>query len=415
MNAAALPIIEALARNGEALNVLFGALNVQDHYGDGASLYAYQASNPVNRLDALGLDLGDDIDDLVADMNGERAAAGAAVAAQMGQIFNTAAFLGQMAFSFMPGADAIKLVYLITQGRAGDIGWKDVLGAGLSLSGPLGKIAGRFGGMLIHYAGRGLAGKMVRSGDDVVRAFGKACNCFVSATLVDTQDGMRPIESICVGDQVLTKPDVDALAPARPGRVTRVFMNLAPVVVWLTLASGDVVGTTPGHEVWTFQDGWTYAGRLEPGDTLQNESGARVDVLDIFVDDTPTVVYNLEVDGTFTYFAQGVWVHNNSCDLARLGRVNNAYGHSFEVAVQELFGLRKYGGPKLTAAGTNFVPDFLGNGIIGDIKGGEYVCQTPQLAAIVSYAKENGLKPVLYATGKVSKWVSEHFEVVVVP
>jgi hypothetical protein len=37
----------------------------------------------------------------------------------------------------------------------------------------------------------------------------------------------------------------------------------------------------------------------------------------VLVDRRPTPVYNLEVDGTFTYFAAGVWVHNNSCRVGR--------------------------------------------------------------------------------------------------
>ncbi len=44
-------------------------------------------------------------------------------------------------------------------------------------------------------------------------------------------------------------------------------------------------------------------------------NGEPVEAVDVLVDLTPTVVYNLEVDGTFTYFAQGVWVHNNSCRI----------------------------------------------------------------------------------------------------
>jgi hypothetical protein len=67
--------------------------------------------------------------------------------------------------------------------------------------------------------------------------------------------------------------------------------------------------------VWTCEDGWTYAGTLEIGDHVVALGGATVEIVGLTLDETPTFVYNLEIDGTFTYFACGVWVHNNSCRL----------------------------------------------------------------------------------------------------
>jgi hypothetical protein len=77
-----------------------------------------------------------------------------------------------------------------------------------------------------------------------------------------------------------------------------------------------------------------------------------------------------------------------------------------------MMGLRKYVGPKLRARGTNFVPDFLENGIIGDIKGELYVTMRDQLRAIARYAEENGLRAVLYVADKASRQVKEAFEVI---
>ena len=73
-NATAMPIVTALAFNAEALDTLLSGLDAASHYGDGMNLYIYLGSNPVNRLDALGLSWGidDDIDDLIADLQGHR-------------------------------------------------------------------------------------------------------------------------------------------------------------------------------------------------------------------------------------------------------------------------------------------------------------------------------------------------------
>jgi hypothetical protein len=73
--------------------------------------------------------------------------------------------------------------------------------------------------------------------------------------------------------------------------------------------------------VWTCEDGWTYAGTLEIGDHVVALGGATVEIVGLTLDETPTFVYNFEVDGTFTYFAHDVWVHNNSCNLEELHHV----------------------------------------------------------------------------------------------
>jgi hypothetical protein len=112
------------------------------------------------------------------------------------------------------------------------------------------------------------------------------------------------------------KPSACKCLPG-PGRVTRVFRDIAPAIVWLTLISGQTMGVTPDHEVWTAQSGWTTAGELTAGDTFAALDGQPVAIVDAVVDRRPRPIYNLEVDGTFTYFAEGVWVHNNSCDVGR--------------------------------------------------------------------------------------------------
>jgi len=102
-------------------------------------------------------------------------------------------------------------------------------------------------------------------------------------------------------------------APPVVGRVTGLFRNLAPVVLWLTLSTGQVIGLTPEHEVWTHQAGWTIAEPVSPGHTLVGLDGQPVTVASVALDRTPRPVYNLEVDGTSTFFAEGVWVHNSAC------------------------------------------------------------------------------------------------------
>ncbi|MBK9121274.1 MAG: hypothetical protein IPM18_16955 [Phycisphaerales bacterium] len=46
--------------------------------------------------------------------------------------------------------------------------------------------------------------------------------------------------------------------------MTQVFESPAPATLWVTFEDGRTLGLTPGHEVWTFEAGWTAAGRLVP-------------------------------------------------------------------------------------------------------------------------------------------------------
>jgi len=82
--------------------------------------------------------------------------------------------------------------------------------------------------------------------------------------------------------------------------------------------------------------------------------------------------------------------------------------------VLDALGIPRYKGPKLSAKGTNFVPDFLHNGEIGDIKDVAEIAKTSQLEAIAGYGAANGLKPVLYvgsSNSRISPWVRKAFDI----
>jgi len=156
------------------------------------------------------------------------------------------------------------------------------------------------------------------------------CNCFVAGTEAQTPEGEVPIESIRVGDLIVTRGERAPFEMPRIGAVTRVFRDIATAILWLTLSSGATLGVTSDHEVWTLQDGWTTAGRLEPGDAFVDASGEHVEVTETCLDPIPAAVYNLEVYGAFTYFAAGVWVHNNSCDINKLHHIFGNRAHRLD-------------------------------------------------------------------------------------
>lgn len=182
----------------------------------------------------------------------------------------------------------------------------------------------------------------------------KACNSFIDGTLVDTPNGPVPIEWLRPGDWVLSKDQDDAGGLTIPRRVTATIQGTASELLWITTDAGTTIGVTPQHEVWvvgqtnaalavtrsstTQADDPPDAGRvadqpaaaravlaghgipaceLQVGDALTRADGTITRVVEIVADDTPTTVFNLEVAGTYTYFAEGVWVHNNACARVR--------------------------------------------------------------------------------------------------
>ncbi|MCO6438073.1 MAG: hypothetical protein J5J06_13350 [Phycisphaerae bacterium] len=81
----------------------------------------------------------------------------------------------------------------------------------------------------------------------------------------------------------------------------------------MTFDTGETLGVTPNHELWTYEDGWIDAAHVQPGDHLDHACGMAVAVVDRVYDPSPTFVYDLTVDGTWTFFAGELWVHNSSC------------------------------------------------------------------------------------------------------
>ncbi|MCO6436773.1 MAG: hypothetical protein J5J06_06775, partial [Phycisphaerae bacterium] len=55
---------------------------------------------------------------------------------------------------------------------------------------------------------------------------------------------------------------------------------------------------------------WIAAAHVQPGDHLDHACGMAVAVVDRVYDPSPTFVYDLTVDGTWTFFAGELWVHN---------------------------------------------------------------------------------------------------------
>jgi hypothetical protein len=85
--------------------------------------------------------------------------------------------------------------------------------------------------------------------------------CFVPGTLIQTIDGEKPIERICVGDRVLTRCGYRSVAAC--GRTAE------SAIVWeVGLSTGRKLTGTGSHPVWVEGRGWVGLSSLTPSDRL---------------------------------------------------------------------------------------------------------------------------------------------------
>ena len=140
-------------------------------------------------------------------------------------------------------------------------------------------------------------------------------DCFAAGTPVQTIAGPRPIDSIQVGDRVLTQSVVDGSLGYRP--VLAAHHNPAMATTRIRLAGGPVV-SSKGHRYWVAGRGWVMARDLKPGDPIRTLGGVvRVESVE---PDAVQLVYNLDVAEAADYFAGPVaaLVHDNTLPDPRL-------------------------------------------------------------------------------------------------
>ncbi len=129
-------------------------------------------------------------------------------------------------------------------------------------------------------------------------------DCFTAGTMILTPGGEQSIEALVVGDEVVSY-DVDTGERA-VSTVVGLYESGDENVV---LNINDRITVTPKHPFYT-SDGWAEAGELALGADLLTEAGEWETVTSIVAQENDEPVYNLQVEPTNTYYAEGVLVHN---------------------------------------------------------------------------------------------------------
>ncbi len=125
--------------------------------------------------------------------------------------------------------------------------------------------------------------------------------CLVAGTLVQTNFGEKPIETLKSGDLVATRQGFRVI---KWSQCTRVSAE----VYRLTTSDGRTLVGTSNHPVWVEGVGFKPLAELNSGDVLLAVPICTVTAVTKLPDQQ--AVYNLEVEGCPEYFANGILTHN---------------------------------------------------------------------------------------------------------
>ena len=165
------------------------------------------------------------------------------------------------------------------------------------------------------------------------KADGSSCliagYCFVAGTPVAVPGGLKNIETIQEGDEVISKDVREGKNTIQ--RVTAVTKRTAQKLVRL-VTEKETVLTTPEHPFYVENTGWTLAEKLRKGIRLVTLSGAMVLLTDMQAFDSSATVYNFEVPQTHNYYVgnQQLLAHNTEVCKALIAKMAGKLGTGYE-------------------------------------------------------------------------------------
>ena len=132
---------------------------------------------------------------------------------------------------------------------------------------------------------------------------GNGYGCFIAGTLIQLPSSTIAIEYIKVGD-VVKSFDVGTSSVVN-SKVTETFVHSDRYYMIIN----GTIKTTSVHPFYS--DGnWIEAGSLSIGDKILHVDGIEHTIETIELSNEPVTVYNIEVENTHNYFAEGYLVHN---------------------------------------------------------------------------------------------------------
>ena len=165
-------------------------------------------------------------------------------------------------------------------------------------------------------------------------------NCFKEGTLVETEEGLKPIEQIEVGDKVLAYDEATGEQAYKP--VLQLFCNTTKEWQYVYIeGETEPIISTPGHKYYLpennarredtrpyehasyseLSEKWVSAYNLKKGDKVLFSDGKYgiIKETETVILSVPETTYNLEVADFHNYYVgeNSVLVHNNNCGFGK--------------------------------------------------------------------------------------------------
>jgi hypothetical protein len=123
-------------------------------------------------------------------------------------------------------------------------------------------------------------------------------SCLVAGTPIQTQSGLRPIETIRVGDLVVAQNIESGEIQMRP--VLRTTVRPPARTYDIVFENNETIRATLGHRWWIIGKGWIKTKDLQEGMSMRTASG--FSTIKSLKQADAAVTYNLLVDQDHTYF-----------------------------------------------------------------------------------------------------------------
>jgi Pretoxin HINT domain len=133
--------------------------------------------------------------------------------------------------------------------------------------------------------------------------------CFSKGTLVYSEKGLKPIESINIGDSVYSyNLDKDIIEMSK---VSKIFKNQSHEIFEIVTKDERIL-VTAKHPFYVENKGWVKVEDLKTGFILKTKSNSKEQIVSITKTDLSEDVYNIEVEGNHNYFVTdgSILVHN---------------------------------------------------------------------------------------------------------
>ncbi|MEE4259537.1 MAG: polymorphic toxin-type HINT domain-containing protein, partial [Bacteroidales bacterium] len=158
--------------------------------------------------------------------------------------------------------------------------------------------------------------------------FRKACNSFDSDTEVWTDDGIKLITDLNIGDEVWAFNEDSGELELQD--IVHLIQREGEYQLIELIVGNEKIDTTDNHPFYVkIKDGWEWkdAGEIKIGDIVRDKQGNEKIITGLSIKPHTGKVYNLTVDNVHTYLVgeQGLVAHNaGKCDIPVTKTVKNA-------------------------------------------------------------------------------------------